>query len=100
MHTFTRCCSEVSTRYSCLHAFYFISTRELYELVCAGCNEGDVRLVEGATRLEGRVEICKDNEWGTVCQTNWEVAEARVVCRQLGLSVAGIVITFHVAVAS
>ena len=55
-----------------------------------GCTEGDVRLLEGSSRLEGRVEICKNNVWGTVCHTGWTVEDARVVCRQLGYSVVGI----------
>ncbi len=55
-----------------------------------GCNEGDVRLVDGNTALEGRVEVCMDNAWGTVCTTGWNSADAQVVCRQLGLSPTGI----------
>ena len=54
-----------------------------------GCHDGDVRLVDGSTALEGRVEVCKDDVWGTVCDNGWEAMEARVVCRQLGLSSAG-----------
>ena len=54
-----------------------------------GCSEGDVRLLEGSTRLEGRVEICMHNVWGTVCDSGWGTADARVVCRQLGLSFTG-----------
>ncbi len=56
-----------------------------------GCSEGDIRLAEGATKLEGRVEICKNNMWGTVCHSYWGKPDATVVCRQLGLSVAGII---------
>ncbi len=55
----------------------------------AGCTEGDIRLLEGSTRQEGRVEICKNNAWGTVCHSGWSIADARVVCRQLGYSVVG-----------
>ena len=33
---------------------------------------------------EGRVQICYNNEWGTVCNTGWGQEEAMVVCRQLG----------------
>ena len=54
-----------------------------------GCTEGDIRLVDGITRLEGHVEICKNNVWGTVCDIGWDKLDARVVCRELGLSVAG-----------
>ena len=56
-----------------------------------GCIEGDIRLLEGITALEGRVEICKNNAWGTVCDNGWDTVDARVVCRQLGYSVAGTV---------
>ena len=52
-----------------------------------------MRLVEGATRLEGRVEICSNNAWGTVCDNGWGETDARVVCRQLDFSVAGIFIS-------
>ena len=55
-----------------------------------GCTEGDIRLVQGNTPREGRVEICNMNAWGTVCDNGWDSFDARVVCRQLGLSTAGI----------
>jgi hypothetical protein len=54
-----------------------------------GCTEGDVRLLEGSTRLEGRVEICKNSVWSTVCHVGWTSTDARVVCRQLGYSATG-----------
>ena len=54
-----------------------------------GCIEGDVRLVNGHTRYEGRVEICANNIWGTVCRNGWSSTDTRVVCRQLGFNSAG-----------
>ena len=54
-----------------------------------GCVEGNIRLEGGTSHLEGRVEICLNNDWGTVCDQMWGLTDAGVVCRQLGLAAAG-----------
>jgi len=50
------------------------------------CADGDIRLRGGTTASEGRVEICDNHAWGTVCDDFWGAPDANVVCRQLGFS--------------
>ena len=68
---------------------------QIQNVLCSlvDCTNGDVRLVGGSTAREGRVEVCVDGRWGTVCNNNQEeIAEA--VCSQLGFPAEGIRVTF------
>ncbi len=58
-------------------------------LAFVGCDDGALRLAQGVTALLGRVEVCRDNRWGTVCDNGWDRTDAKVACRQLGYSTAG-----------
>ena len=60
---------------SALHNLYFVTD---------ATSSPNIRLVGGATNLEGRVEVYHNDQWGTICSNDWDLNAAIVVCRQLG----------------
>ena len=54
--------------------------------VGSNCTYGDVRLVDGSDQYEGRVEVCINDQWGTVCDNAWSSVDATTVCKQLGFA--------------
>ena len=47
-----------------------------------------IRLADGTTNAEGRVEIQYNGQWGTICGNLWNINAAIVVCRMLGFTSA------------
>ena len=81
-----------------LHIYYNVIAANghvsLILVICTinfvGCTTGDVRLAgAGSSSMQGRVELCNNNQWGTVCDDSWGAPDAMVVCRQLGYSRTG-----------
>ena len=60
----------------------------LFNALLGQCTQGGIRL-QGGTTTQGRVEICNNNVWGTVCDDFWGAADAQVACRQLGFGATG-----------
>ena len=65
-----------------------IVTVFLVSVFNSGCIDESVRL-QGPVSTEGRVEVCLDNRWGSVCETGWDDTDAAVVCTELALPSTG-----------
>ena len=54
-------------------------------MLCAeACISGTIRLSGSPFVNQGRVEICVNGIWGTICPDYWDNIDAAVVCHQLG----------------
>ena len=60
-------------------------TFEIYWYFIGKCDiEAQVKLVNGESMLEGRVEVCHGGSWATICDSFWSSVDASIVCQQLG----------------
>ena len=64
-------------------------------LFIGGCTDGIVRLSASSLKYVGRVEICIETIWTSLCDESWDFRDAQVVCRELGYSPYGAVPTYN-----
>ena len=64
--------------YTSLREYTFVSLFSIAQ----ECNDTDIRLDDST--YNGRVQICLEGHWNSLCYDNWDYTEAMVVCRQLG----------------
>ena len=62
------------------------------------CEEGSIRLADGIIEQEGRLEVCVNEVWGSVCDEGWDKTDAHVICQQLGYSDLGMKHTIIIAI--
>lgn len=62
------------------------------DIVNEDCSTGDIRLTDGSTQYEGRVEVCFNGVWGAICDSHWTDIEASTACKTLGHQPYGIII--------
>ena len=62
-------------------------------MYCVNAGNTAVRLVDGSSYNEGRVEILYNGVWGTICSDGWNLNNAIVTCRSMGFSAVN---TFYV----
>lgn len=62
----------------------------MFFFLIAPCQNGAVRLVGSSDPLQGRVEVCVNQTWGTICEDFWDTNDTSVVCKQLGFAAEGI----------
>ena len=102
--------SLIQCSYNALYATMYCGDSTVASVVCVGntlcfilffnllivyshaesCTDGTVRLRGSTVQYAGRIEICIDTTWTSLCDQSWDFKDAQVVCKELGYSLYGI----------
>ena len=66
---------------------YFYTCASLADTSEADCADGDLRLVDSEGSVdgaEGRLEVCVNSAWGSVCSDGFDTNEISLACEMLG----------------
>ena len=96
---YVNCVGDEDTLFNCTYYRELLLEMSLYghtsvaAVLCQGsanqsnnsneCISGEVRLANSSNNIEGRVEICTERMWVSVCDTNWGRVETHLFCNQL-----------------
>ena len=72
-------CQGMST-YALTQGAYYLEILDTVYVEASNCSTGDVRLVGSGDGDEGRLEVCVNKAWGTVCSDEFDTTDASVAC--------------------
>ena len=65
------------------------ATTDINFVITGDCTNGEIRLMEGESEFEGRLEVCINSRWGTVGSNGWTKIDEQVICNDLGYDLSG-----------